>query len=274
MEFINDYIFPQSKEEFTEFFPTEEKCRAYLSHLRWPNGFVCPGCQEIDSWLMNTGRHRCSNCKSKISITAHTMFHRTRMPLNLWFKIIWHITHQKGLANANYIEKNFELRTYGTSFKWLHKIRDAISQEMNLFLLSGEIGYWTQEIDIGDYRRDRINRRFTVAIVIEIVTRKRLSKIRMYHIKHQNERDEILETFMNNATTPKSNHKKFDHKGVDRNSHFGQLIHGYISQSSKHISDKYFQNYLDEITFRENYKGQPDLQFYLILKQMANPQTL
>ena len=32
--------------QFMDQYGTEEKCHAAVVALRWPNGFVCPGCGE------------------------------------------------------------------------------------------------------------------------------------------------------------------------------------------------------------------------------------
>jgi len=33
-----------SEAEFRKLYGTEELCRAFVFKLRWPDGFVCPGC--------------------------------------------------------------------------------------------------------------------------------------------------------------------------------------------------------------------------------------
>ena len=40
---VEDY--PRTIQEFEIRFSTEERCRAYLVSLRWPDGFRCPHCQ-------------------------------------------------------------------------------------------------------------------------------------------------------------------------------------------------------------------------------------
>lgn len=37
---------PISFFEFKEKFNNEEACREHLFHLRWPNGFICPKCEN------------------------------------------------------------------------------------------------------------------------------------------------------------------------------------------------------------------------------------
>jgi len=39
-----DEDYPRTMLEFEDRFRTEDACRAYLSQLRWPEGFRCPCC--------------------------------------------------------------------------------------------------------------------------------------------------------------------------------------------------------------------------------------
>jgi transposase-like protein len=36
----------------------------YLDWLRWRDGFVCPHCQSVISWVLRDGRHACGDCVS------------------------------------------------------------------------------------------------------------------------------------------------------------------------------------------------------------------
>ena len=95
---MEDY--PGSLAEFEERFATEAACLEYLARLRWPDGFVCPQCGANKSWRTNRGLWSCQQCGVQTSVTAGTIFHRTRKPLRLWFRTMWHITAQKYGTNA------------------------------------------------------------------------------------------------------------------------------------------------------------------------------
>ena len=45
---MEDY--PRTLLEFERRFSSEESCREFLAALRWPDGFVCPGCQGGTCW--------------------------------------------------------------------------------------------------------------------------------------------------------------------------------------------------------------------------------
>lgn len=42
----------------------------------------------------------CAACGRQTSVTAGTIFHRTRMPLATWFAAIWFVTSQKNGVSA------------------------------------------------------------------------------------------------------------------------------------------------------------------------------
>jgi len=118
--------FPHTLPEFDRFFGSEEACREYLAHLRWPDGFVCPACRATDAWLTERGLMVCRRCGRNVSVTAGTVFHRTRAPLRLWFQAIWWVTTQKTGASALGMQRILGLGSYETSWTWLHKLRRAM----------------------------------------------------------------------------------------------------------------------------------------------------
>ena len=68
--------------EFQERFQAEEDCFQYLKKLRWPDGFCCPKCGHTKAYFMKRRNvFQCTNCRHQTSVTAHTIFHRTHVPL-------------------------------------------------------------------------------------------------------------------------------------------------------------------------------------------------
>jgi len=68
---------PRSIGEFSAWFGTDADCLDYLEWLRWPDGFVCPGCAHIGGWRLGDGRWECAGCGARTSPTAGTIFDRT-----------------------------------------------------------------------------------------------------------------------------------------------------------------------------------------------------
>lgn len=121
---MEDYPEKLSALEFR--FSTEEACRDYLFHLRWPDGFRCPRCNNGAAWTVGKCLYKCTECHYKVSITAGTIFEGTRKPLTLWFRAIWLVTSSKNGASALGVQHILGLGSYETAWTWLHKLRRAM----------------------------------------------------------------------------------------------------------------------------------------------------
>lgn len=121
---VPDY--PRNLVEFDQRFSSEEACEAYLAAVRWPAGFSCPRCDGNHTWRKCRGLILCRGCGLETSVTAGTLFHRTRKPLRLWFHAMWWVTSQKYGANALGLQRVLGLGSYETAWTWLHKLRRAM----------------------------------------------------------------------------------------------------------------------------------------------------
>ena len=112
--------------EFEQRFATEGACRAYLARLRWPTGFCCPQCTTSGSWTTTRCLLMCRRCGYQASVTAGTIFHRTRLPLQDWFRAMWWMTDQKHRPSALGLQRLLGLGSYRTAWLWLQKLRRAM----------------------------------------------------------------------------------------------------------------------------------------------------
>jgi len=93
--------YPNTYRGFVEMFPDDTACAAFLARLRWPGGFICPAC-KTDSipWSASRGRLACPICRHQTSVSAGTIFDKTRTPLTTWFEATWHVTTAKNGMSA------------------------------------------------------------------------------------------------------------------------------------------------------------------------------
>ena len=112
--------------EFEDRFRTEDACRAYLRQLRWPEGFQCPRCGHGQAWPTSRRLWQCRACGYDASVTAGTVFHRTQLPLRVWFQAIWLVTNQKSGVSALGLQRALGLSRYETAWAILHKLRRAM----------------------------------------------------------------------------------------------------------------------------------------------------
>ena len=119
--------YPGTWIEFQDWFASDEACAAYLERMRWPNGFYCPACGMMDTPGRATrGRLICRGCRHQSSVTAGTIFDKTRTSLRLWFAAAWYITNQKQGVSALGLQRVLGLNSYQTAWAMLHRFRRAM----------------------------------------------------------------------------------------------------------------------------------------------------
>jgi transposase-like protein len=125
--------------KFMDNYRDEAACIAALAQLRWPAGFVCAGCAGRIAYQL-AARPRvfeCAGCGQQHSVTAGTVFHRTRTPLRKWFAAAWLMAQDKRGVSALFLARELALR-YDTAWLMAHKLRHALSEQTD-YLLDGLI---------------------------------------------------------------------------------------------------------------------------------------
>jgi transposase-like protein len=117
--------YPRSLGEFQAWFRTDADCLDYLEWLRWPAGFTCPEC-GCGGWRLGDGRFMCSGCGGRISVTAGTIFDRTRTPLTVWFSACWLFASGKDGISALSVKRTLEIGSYQTAWALLHRLRAVL----------------------------------------------------------------------------------------------------------------------------------------------------
>jgi len=118
--------YPKSVGEFGSWFRSDADCLDYLEWLRWPDGFVCPACAQRGGWRLGDGRFRCGSCRSATSVTAGTIFDKTRTPLTVWFTACWLFATQKNGVSAQSLQRTLEIGSYQTAWAMLHRLRSVL----------------------------------------------------------------------------------------------------------------------------------------------------
>jgi hypothetical protein len=76
--------YPRNWNGFLDRFGSEKACLAYLEGLRWPQGFACPNCKAMaPASRASRGRLLCKHCGHQSTVTAGTIFDKTRTPLRV-----------------------------------------------------------------------------------------------------------------------------------------------------------------------------------------------
>lgn len=288
--------YPRTLIEFDERFATEEACEAYLVVLRWPHGFVCPKCGATQAWRKTRRRLACRECREETSITAGTLFHKTRKPLRTWFKAMWWVTSQKTGASALGLQHVLGLASYQTAWLWLHKLRRAMVRP-DRDRLGGVVE--VDETYVGGHE-EGVSGRETVSKSIVVVAAEEsgnaIGRIRLRRVRDVSAASllpfvvEVIEPGATVHTDGWSGYRRLAKKGythkVTNISRSEELAHELMPRVHRvaallkrwilgthqgSVSDKHLDYYLDEFSFRFNrrtsrHRGKL---FYRLMQQAA-----
>src|SRR5271168_4567675 len=116
--------------EFAARFGTAERCIEHLAELRWPDGFVCSGCGGRAGGLAAEGTSAGlgGTCHRQESVTAGTVFHRTRTDLSKWFVAAYLMGRDKRGVSAKFLQRELGV-AYQTAWTMAHKLRHGLSED-------------------------------------------------------------------------------------------------------------------------------------------------
>ncbi len=175
--------YPGSYAELLAWFPDDEACLDYLDWMRWGEGWRCPACACERGWRLGSGRRECADCGRQASVTAGTIFHRTRTPLTVWFAAAWHVTSQKHGVSALGLQRVLGLGSYQTAWAMLHRLRAAMVRP-GRERLSGRLE--VDETYVGGeeegVRGRQTQEKSIVAIAVEVKQPKGFGRVRLARV--------------------------------------------------------------------------------------------
>ncbi|HDR14712.1 MAG TPA: IS1595 family transposase [Desulfobacteraceae bacterium] len=296
---MEDY--PRTLMELEQRFSSEEACREYLAALRWPEGFICPRCQAREYWMGSRSRTICTGCGYQATVTAGTIFERTRMPLTLWFRAIWWVTSQKNGVSALGLQRVLGLGCYETAWTCLHKLRHAMVRP-DRDKLSGQVE--VDETYLGGLEEGVIGRKIEKKALIAVGAEengKGIGRIRMCRIKDASAASlhpfvaDNIESGCVVHTDGWEGYRGLDKQGYSHKvtvlrgkkesaSELLPRVHRVISLLKRWlmgthqgaISHEYLDYYLDEFTFRFNRRNSRHRGklFYRLLQQAVSVEPM
>src|SRR5215471_6191355 len=146
---------PRSLTEFEQRFGDEDACAEYLAAVRWPDGFVCPGCGGRKAWRLESKpwTYECVGCGRQTSVTAGTIMHHSKLPLTTWFWAAYVMATQPNGISALQLQRELSLGSYKTALLLCTKLRRAMAAP-GRNLLSGLVEVDKTEITCRS-KRDR-----------------------------------------------------------------------------------------------------------------------
>lgn len=301
--------FPRTWSQFLDWFATEDDCLRYLERLRWRDGFVCPSCASTDApYRASRARLMCQSCRHQGTVTAGTIFEKTRTPLKVWLAAAWYITSQKHGVSALGLQRVLGLGSYQTAWTMLHRFRRAMVRP-GRERLAGMVEVDEVYLAIHDRRvaqssagRKSHTTKALIAVAVEILEPKGFGRIRLQPIADDTsacvlpfvrevvEPGSLLHTdgssIYHGLTEEGYQHKRIVMSGADSPAHISMPGVHRVSALLKRwllgthhgaVKPLQLDHYLDEFVFRFNRRtsrsrGQL---FYRLLEQavVAEPVT-
>lgn len=132
---------------FLSSYGTEQRCWEALFHLRWPNGFICPGCGHKEYGTIATRKLlQCKQCHRQTSVISGTLFASTNLPLTIWCLGIYLITQSKdGISSLN-LARHLGISA-NAALRMKHKLQQAMknideSSPLPGFIVQLDDAYW------------------------------------------------------------------------------------------------------------------------------------
>jgi len=301
--------YPHNWNEFLDWFSSEEACLAFLEKLRWPGGFVCPSCGVAqEPYRSSRARLMCRSCGRQSTVTAGTIFDKTRTPLRVWLAAAWYLTNQKQGVSALGLQRVLGLGSYETAWTMLHRFRHAMvrpgRERLNGLVEVDEtyLALTDREEPPTPVGRKSKTTKVLVAIAVEIHDPKGFGRIRLSRIA--NDSDACVVPFVRASIEPGSQvrtdgsaaYRSLKDLGYEhqRKVMLGSDAPAHVSMAGVHrvaslvkrwvlgthhgsVQPEHLDAYLDEFVFRFNRRTSTSrgLLFYRLLQQavVTDPYT-
>lgn len=267
----------------------KDKARELLESLRWPNGPVCPHCQNTGNEKKGIskltpkaksksparkGLYFCGACRKQFTVTVGTVFESSHIPINKWLMCWFIMCSSKKSISAHQIHRMLGV-TYKTAWFMCHRIRFGLSADDTM--LTGEV-----EVDetfvggTGDRRTRHLRQTPVVALierdgnmkarVVSNVTQLNLGKI----LNECVSKDAVVHTdehgaYRNPLKQWKAHHtvvhSKFEYSrplpngskaGINSCESFFSLLKRGVFGAWHCVSREHLQKYTNEFSFRWN----------------------
>jgi transposase-like protein len=293
--------YPRTWSEFLERFSSEEACAEYLERLRWPSGFACPSCSSTSPpYRASRVRLMCKDCRHQSTITAGTIFDKTRTPLRVWLAAAWYLTNQKHGVSALGLQRVLGLGSYQTAWTMLHRYRRAMVRAGRdrlkglVEIDEAYIAITDRENPISAVGRKNNTHKVIIGIAVEILQPNGFGRIRLRKLPSDSK--ESVRQFIQDSIEPDSivrtdgsgSYAKLHELGYnhERNVMYGSGTPAHVSMAGVHrvaallkrwilgthhgsIQPDHLDAYLDEFVFRFNRRASASrgMLFYRLLQQ-------
>lgn len=276
---------------------TEEKARNLVWKTRFDGKeFSCSHC-KADAYWQHSERpeiRECRSCHRQLRLRAGTIFQDSKTPILVWVRAIFFVMAGKRGISALELQRRLEMKSYGTAWRMLQKVREALRQRDERYKLKNVI-----ELDGASFGRRETGNQIEVLVAVESkdwvdAKGRKKSKAGFAKVMVAPESKAKIQEFVDQAIQKNSfvntdgKPGVMDIKGVEVDyqvthndpnilDHWLPWVHKFIANAkawligTHHgVESKYLAQYLGEYTFRFNRRHDPDSLFHRALAACVN----
>jgi len=277
---------------FVKELPNDEACKAYLSKMKWQDGFTCVKCGHRKGCEKSGYKYHCYNCHHVESATANTLFHKVKFGLQKAFCIVFEMSTSSKSVSSIQMGKRFDIRQ-GTAWFFMQKVRKAMksSQKYPLSELVHVDEFTVGGKEEGKQGRSYDSKKKKAVIAVELNKKHQIKRVYVKSIDDYSAKsltpifEEHISTTAEIVTdkwrgyAPLKKQYNIEQKFSSNGKNFKELhivimqLKSWLRAIPTHVSKWHVQAYFDEFCFRINRSQFKQSIFHKTIERMviANP---
>ncbi|MGE6354233.1 IS1595 family transposase [Flavobacterium sp. NPDC079362] len=252
-------------------FPNDDACKAYLSKIKWLDGFKCSKCGSERGCEKSGFTYHCYSCNHVESATANTLFHKVKFGLQKAFLIVFEMTTSSKSLSSIQIGKRYGI-SQTTAWFFMQKVRVAMksSQKYPLSNIVHVDEFVVGGQEDGKQGRSYDTKKTKAVIAVELTDKNKVKRVYVKAIDDYSAKS-LTPIFEEHISTnakiftdkwrgysPLKKSYDIEQKESKKGKNFKEMhivihqIKSWIRTVPTHVSKKHIQSYFDEFSFRIN----------------------
>jgi transposase-like protein/predicted RNA-binding Zn-ribbon protein involved in translation (DUF1610 family) len=269
--------------------PNDDACKAYLSKIKWMDGFKCSKCGSEKGCEKAGYNYHCYSCNHVESSTANTLFHKVKFGLQKAFLIVFEMTTSTKSMSSIQVGKRYGI-SQTTAWFFMQKVRVAmqsgqkypLSQIVHVdeFVVGGK--------EDGKQGRSYDTKKTKAVIAVELTDKNKVKRVYIKSIDDYSAKSltPIFEQHISTSAkiftdkwrgySPLKSKYNIEQRESKNGKNFKEMhvvihqIKSWIRTVPTHVSKKHIQSYFDEFSFRINRSIFKETIFHKTIERMIN----
>jgi transposase-like protein len=269
--------------------PNDDACKAYLSKIKWMDGFKCSKCGSEKGCEKAGYNYHCYSCNHVESSTANTLFHKVKFGLQKAFLIVFEMTTSTKSMSSIQVGKRYGI-SQTTAWFFMQKVRVAMqsSQKYPLSQIVHVDEFVVGGKEDGKQGRSYDTKKTKAVIAVELTDKNKVKRVYIKSIDDYSAKSltPIFEEHISTSAkiftdkwrgySPLKSKYNIEQRESKNGKNFKEMhvvihqIKSWIRTVPTHVSKKHIQSYFDEFSFRINRSIFKETIFHKTIERMIN----